>query len=119
MITADQDNVESSSIASDPTAISTSPPAKAAPKSWADLVKTMAQPTEARAVKVPDNANTQMNGFATSKTGSLADVLSSFLINDGSEDSKISFLEPRGLINTGNMCYMNSVSHCPLVVAIL
>ena len=24
--------------------------------------------------------------------------------------SKIAFLKPRGLVNTGNMCYMNSVS---------
>ena len=24
--------------------------------------------------------------------------------------SKVAFLQPRGLVNTGNMCYMNSVS---------
>lgn len=38
----------------------------------------------------------------------LADALLSF--NAVSTDGKISFLQPRGLVNTGNMCYMNSVS---------
>lgn len=38
---------------------------------------------------------------------SLAEALRSF--NAVSTD-KVAFLEPRGLVNTGNMCYMNSVS---------
>jgi len=108
-------DVEDASTTSEPTATSTSPPAKAAPKSWADLVKTMAQATVISATKAPDNAYTQANGFGNSKNGSLADALSSFSVNDGSEDSRISFLEPRGLVNTGNMCYMNSVSICQSV----
>jgi ubiquitin carboxyl-terminal hydrolase 10 len=27
----------------------------------------------------------------------------------GDHPTKIAFLQPRGLVNTGNMCYMNSV----------
>ncbi|TQS36579.1 hypothetical protein Golomagni_02967 [Golovinomyces magnicellulatus] len=38
---------------------------------------------------------------------SLAEVLESF--STKSNDSKVAFLEPRGLVNTGNMCYMNSI----------
>lgn len=106
-------DVEDFSIMSEPTATSVFPPAKAAPKSWADLVKTMAQATATSTTKADDNAYTQANGFVNLNNGSLADALSSFSINSGSEDSKISFLQPRGLVNTGNMCYMNSVSIYP------
>ena len=117
--TADQFNMEDSPITSDATATSTSSPAKAAPKSWADLVKTMVQPTTTSATRAPENTNAQANGFASSKTGSLADALSSFSTQGGGERSRISFLKPRGLVNTGNMCYMNSVSrrrliYCPV-----
>ena len=40
-------------------------------------------------------------------TSSLAEALRAYRVGGG---EKISFLEPRGLINPGNMCYMNSVS---------
>lgn len=56
----------------------------------------------------------QMNGFAPAKSGSLADALSSYSVTESNEVAKIAFLEPRGLVNTGNMCYMNSVSYRPL-----
>lgn len=45
--------------------------------------------------------------FAKSNASSLAEALADFRIASG---QKLAFLEPRGLINTGNMCYMNSVS---------
>ena len=86
-----------------------SPPVKAAPKSWADLVRT----------KVPTNtSNTNHIGHSTTPpskesdigtNNSLTEVLSSFSVNDSGNASKIAFLKPRGLVNTGNMCYMNSV----------
>ena len=51
----------------------------------------------------------QTNGVLPTKTESLADALSSYSVESIRDSSKISFLEPRGLVNTGNMCYMNSV----------
>jgi ubiquitin carboxyl-terminal hydrolase 10 len=47
-------------------------------------------------------------GFNKTNSESLAEALRSFAAV--SPDSKVAFLEPRGLVNTGNMCYMNSVS---------
>lgn len=45
-------------------------------------------------------------GFAKANASSLAEALRAYRVG-GSQ--KLAFLEPRGLINTGNMCYMNSV----------
>ncbi|KAK8234542.1 ubiquitin carboxyl-terminal hydrolase-like protein 10 [Phyllosticta capitalensis] len=95
----------SASPVSERTATATSPPPKAAPpKSWADLVRTKnsagpAPPTVANGASAP-------NGFAPPKSNSLVDVLRTF---EASNDGKIAFIEPRGLVNTGNMCYMNSI----------
>lgn len=44
--------------------------------------------------------------FAKSNASSLAEALRDYQVSNG---QKIAFLEPRGLVNTGNMCYMNSV----------
>jgi ubiquitin carboxyl-terminal hydrolase 10 len=79
-----------------------------APKSWADLVRTKG------AVKAPavDSGNEQgvkSTVFGASQGNSLADVLANFSVSDEDSDNKISFVKPRGLVNTGNMCYMNSV----------
>ena len=87
----------------------TSPPVKAAPKSWADLVRTMGQNSTATVAQVSDETAAQTSAFAPARAGSLADALSSYKVKDN-ENSKTAFLEPRGLVNTGNMCYMNSVS---------
>ncbi|XP_044717095.1 ubiquitin carboxyl-terminal hydrolase domain-containing protein [Hirsutella rhossiliensis] len=46
------------------------------------------------------------SAFSKTNANSLAEAIREYQV--GSVD-KISFLEPRGLINTGNMCYMNSV----------
>lgn len=46
-------------------------------------------------------------GFAKANASSLAEALRAYRVGGG---NKIAFLEPRGLINPGNMCYMNSVS---------
>lgn len=90
------------------TAEGTSPVASAppAPKSWANLFR---------------SNNTQAGSFASAisqpsavgsgigRSEALSDVLND--MNSGIEPPiKISFLKPRGLVNTGNMCYMNSVS---------
>jgi ubiquitin carboxyl-terminal hydrolase 10 len=82
------------------------PATKPTPKSWADLVRsnTPQGPNAASSngLLVP----TTNPASATSKSNALADVIRDFNVNNG---GKLSFLEPRGLVNTGNMCYMNSV----------
>ncbi|KAL7623352.1 hypothetical protein AAE478_007033 [Parahypoxylon ruwenzoriense] len=47
-----------------------------------------------------------VGSFTKSNANSLAEALRAYRVNSG---PKIAFLEPRGLINPGNMCYMNSV----------
>ena len=79
------------------------PPPKPAPKSWADLVRRNAPPS---AVSGSANGTTIPNGAQIPKSASLADALKQYTVQN---DLKLSFLEPRGLVNTGNMCYMNSV----------
>jgi len=98
-------------------------PTRVAPKLWSGLFQRSAPATALSAdPKAGSNATTQdatassapnaSNGlpgpgnFAKSNASSLAEALRSYQV---SNDYKISFLEPRGLINTGNMCYMNSV----------
>ncbi|KAI9729223.1 MAG: hypothetical protein M1834_007015 [Cirrosporium novae-zelandiae] len=81
----------------------TATPARAPPKSWADLVRTNAPK------KAPSNTASKPTNIGTSKSETLNDVLNN-LGGDGLlDESRIAFLEPRGLVNTGNMCYMNSV----------
>ena len=79
------------------------PPAPAPPKSWADLVRSKTAPRSTVSVVEPSR-------ITLPKSESMPDVLASL----GGDESvrysdKIAFLEPRGLVNTGNMCYMNSV----------
>ena len=82
---------------------------KPPPKSWADLVRTRVQPNNKITNGANPITNTQLNGFVTSKSSALPEALNSYSV-DEADDTKLSFLEPRGLVNTGNMCYMNSVS---------
>ena len=86
------------------------PPIKVAPKSWADLVRAKQTPIASATTQAINNADAQSNGFNASKTGFLADALSSYDVRGSNESTKVAFLEPRGLVNTGNMCYMNAVS---------
>jgi ubiquitin carboxyl-terminal hydrolase 10 len=99
-------------------------PIKAAPKLWSGLFQRAAPAATPSTVPdsgstVPDSGDPASdttdlgNGlsgpgsFAKSNTSSLAEALRAYQVSNG---NKIAFLEPRGLINTGNMCYMNSVS---------
>jgi ubiquitin carboxyl-terminal hydrolase 10 len=99
------------------------PPVKPPPaprKTWADLVKprageTRASPQGAAQVLTNGYAATAAaaaasrrgltGGVASFSTIAFAEALRKF---DGN-GAKLSFLEPRGLINKGNMCYMNSI----------
>ncbi|KAF2176214.1 cysteine proteinase [Zopfia rhizophila CBS 207.26] len=81
------------------------PPPKPAPKSWAELLRSKAAPPSAQAPSV-SNGVIAPNGSAAAKSNSLSDVLVSFSVDS---DKKVAFLEPRGLVNSGNLCYMNSI----------
>ncbi|RDA86177.1 hypothetical protein CP532_3011 [Ophiocordyceps camponoti-leonardi (nom. inval.)] len=94
------------------------PPLRPAPTSWANLFSkpSVKEPSH---VAVPNGSN-PINGSALSNATAhvpggnfpkpnanlLAEAIRAYRV--GGIDS-VSFLEPRGLINTGNMCYMNSV----------
>ncbi|KAM5452146.1 putative ubiquitinyl hydrolase 1 [Microsporum audouinii] len=78
-------------------------PQRVAPKSWADLVRSKAAANKAAAPSPQAGAPTLSRGE------SLAEALNSFGANVEQYSEKIAFLEPRGLVNTGNMCYMNSI----------
>jgi len=88
------------------------PKAWTTPKLWTGLfnpavtTSTAASSESGRAAAAP--------GFGKTNSESLADALR--LFNAISSESKVAFLEPRGLVNTGNMCYMNSVSGFPLLL---
>lgn len=85
------------------------PQAAPKPKSWADLVKTNAKPKAA--IVSANNGHIVANGIQLPKTAPLADALRQYSVQS---DAKLAFLEPRGLVNTGNMCYMNSVRFTPI-----
>ena len=94
-------------------------PAWSQPKRWAGLFSkpntgaastssaaTAAQPqTNGDAAEGPA-AVAGAGSFAKANVSSLAQALQAY--RPVSPD-KLAFLEPRGLVNTGNMCYMNSV----------
>ncbi|KND88361.1 putative ubiquitin carboxyl-terminal hydrolase 3 [Tolypocladium ophioglossoides CBS 100239] len=92
------------------------PPIKVAPTSWANL---FAKPSVKGAANSANGTGASLNGgssdaagavsgsaFSKANANSLAEAIRAYRVDSG---HKISFLEPRGLINTGNMCYMNSV----------
>lgn len=78
-----------------------------APKSWADLVR---KQSASNGVSSGVNGGLPViNGLSVPKSESLGEVLGE--INTVEIPSKVVFLRPRGLVNTGNMCYMNSVTY--------
>ncbi|OAQ90356.1 ubiquitin C-terminal hydrolase [Purpureocillium lilacinum] len=95
-----------------------SPQAKAAPTSWAKLFAQSAHKGSSASPAVNGTSSAANGGeseapgavpgstFSKSNASSLAEAIRAYRVDNG---DNISFLEPRGLINTGNMCYMNSV----------
>jgi ubiquitin carboxyl-terminal hydrolase 10 len=81
------------------------PKAWTTPKLWTGLFNPAAATSTAASSESGRAAATP--GFNKTNSESLAEALRSFTAV--SPDSKVAFLEPRGLVNTGNMCYMNSV----------
>lgn len=94
------------------------PAVRPPPTSWAKL---FAKTPVAAVVSIngDNEASHEANGAAVegdpdvvsstllSKANSIAEAIRSYKVY-GAEEKTV-FLEPRGLINTGNMCYMNSV----------
>ncbi|KAK4179881.1 hypothetical protein QBC36DRAFT_56640 [Triangularia setosa] len=95
-------------------------PAPAKPKVWAALfakpstapsavASTAAAPrvhTNGNAADASTAASGAVGSFSKSIANSLAEALQAYRPTG---IDKLSFIEPRGLVNTGNMCYMNSV----------
>lgn len=91
-----------SSTENDTTPLAVSKPA---PKSWAELLRSKAAPAPVLAPSVT-NGVVPTNGAPPNKSNSIADVLASFSVD---HDGRVAFLKPRGLVNSGNLCYMNSI----------
>ncbi|KAI9790672.1 MAG: hypothetical protein M1835_000812 [Candelina submexicana] len=107
VISPSHSGVQVQSPSSEKTSTTASPPLKAAPKTWADLVKTQTPKTSSQVAAPTSTSAVQPDGMIASTTGSLANALSAFGLEAAA--LKLSFIEPRGLVNTGNMCYMNSI----------
>ena len=95
---------EPSPTDSEQTSKPTSPPAL--PKSWADLVRSKAPPPVFGHVQNPAQLP---NGLGPTKSENLSDVLNTMGSDVTGVISKTAFLQPRGLVNNSNTCYMNSV----------
>ncbi|MCJ1405233.1 hypothetical protein MMC11_008460 [Xylographa trunciseda] len=104
--TSQAETLESGSAQSDHTSKASSPDVKVAPKSWADLVRSKVPPQPS---STPNLHDTSHNNDSAPKGGSLYDVLTTFNVVDNETHSRTAFIKPRGLVNTGNMCYMNSI----------
>ncbi|KAK4121306.1 cysteine proteinase [Parathielavia appendiculata] len=95
-------------------------PAPAKPKLWTGLFAKPSSSAAASSSSVAAAAQAQTNGtatdganalpgagsFAKANASSLAQALQAYR---PTAPDRLAFLEPRGLVNTGNMCYMNSV----------
>jgi ubiquitin carboxyl-terminal hydrolase 10 len=88
----------------------TVPPPKAwsQPKAWGGVFK--AGPSASSTLT---DAGRVVPFFGQNNAESLTEALKTF--NAEANDAKVTFLKPRGLVNTGNMCYMNSVSTVPYI----
>lgn len=93
------------------TALCKDPVAEGPPKSWADLVRMKVAPFNDASPGGIEASNGQSNGLHPGKAGSLGEALNAYNVKDRLHANKATFLEPRGLVNTGNTCYINSV--CP------
>ena len=91
------------------------PAEAAAPTSWANLFAKKA--SAAPAAQPGPNGSAAVNGLAAygtngtnpfpkSNTNSVAEAISTYRVRNSGQ---VAFIEPRGLYNSGNMCYMHAV----------
>ncbi|KAL8719104.1 MAG: hypothetical protein Q9225_003839 [Loekoesia sp. 1 TL-2023] len=104
--TAEHANQDDASAHSESNLTPKSTPAKVAPKSWADLVRTKPSNSTSGA-RGSESIVSGVNGLQNPKAISMVEVLCTY--DSNIEDKRVAFIEPRGLVNTGNMCYMNAV----------
>lgn len=81
------------------------PVSRAPPTSWANLF-TSKNSTAGIRINGDDADGAVGSRFSKSGASSVAEAIQAFRVQAAHE---IPFLEPRGLVNTGNMCYMNSI----------
>lgn len=84
--------------------------AKPAPSSWANLFAKKAAANGSNGVVTAtgvDENGVTVQPASNTNVNNVAEAIRDFKVSAG---DKTSYIEPRGLINTGNMCYMNSVS---------
>ncbi|KAG0361883.1 hypothetical protein BGZ54_008889 [Gamsiella multidivaricata] len=103
----------------DEISIPTAPAAPLKPKSWAELVRPK-HPTPSLTPSTPNgtsgeksnDTNNKASGANGVKFDGIADVLHNFKPTYSSL-----LIQPRGLVNNGNMCFMNAILqpllHCP------
>jgi ubiquitin carboxyl-terminal hydrolase 10 len=91
------------------------PPPKAwtTPKLWTGLFNPAAPTLPA----APNGSQATLPTFGKTNAETLAEALK--LFDATAKDAMVSFLKPRGLVNTGNMCYMNSVGNSIPVTRVL
>ncbi|OLL26064.1 putative ubiquitin carboxyl-terminal hydrolase 3 [Neolecta irregularis DAH-3] len=77
-------------------------------KSWSDLVKSSIPiANKLQCTLRPPQSTSNLQNIATLKANGLGELLSSF--DTMGLSSKAPFIQPRGLVNTGNMCFMNAI----------
>ena len=108
---AGSQNSEKGPSANTPESAEHGPPAPKAPKSWAELVRLGAPRQASTSHLAPPVPNSLFVGSIDCKSLPLGELLGYYSASASGKNSHVAFFRPRGLVNTGNVCYMNSVGN--------